>query len=45
MIGGILFFIGEFKLDQCVDDNLAQLFVEILGAFVLLLAFLVGVER
>ena len=33
MIGGILFFIAEFKLDMCLDDNVAQLFVEILGAF------------
>lgn len=31
MIGGILFFIAEFKLEMSLDDNLAQLFVEILG--------------
>ena len=42
MIGGILFFIAEIKL---LEDNAAQLFVKILGAFILLLGeFLVTVE-
>jgi len=44
MIGGSLFFIAEFKLDMCLEDNVAQLFVEILGASILLLGFLVSVE-
>jgi hypothetical protein len=35
MIGGILFFISEFKLEMRLEDNVAQLFVEILGASVL----------
>jgi hypothetical protein len=37
MIGGILFFIAEIKL---LEDNAAQLFVKILGAFILLLGVL-----
>ncbi|KAF8816310.1 hypothetical protein BYT27DRAFT_7277196 [Phlegmacium glaucopus] len=32
MIGGIFFFIAEFKLDISLEDNVAQLFVEILAA-------------
>ena len=44
MIGGILFFIAEFKLDMRLEDNVAQLFVEILSASVLLLGFLVSSE-
>ena len=31
MTGGILFFIAEFKLDMCLEDNVTQLFVDILG--------------
>jgi len=31
MIGGILFFIAEFKLEMSLEDNVAQLFAEILG--------------
>jgi hypothetical protein len=34
MIGGNLFFITKFKLGMCLEDNVAQLFVEILGASV-----------
>jgi len=34
MIGGILFFIAEFKLEMCLEDNVAQLFGKILGASV-----------
>jgi len=30
MIGGILFFIAEFKLDLSFQDNVAQLFLEML---------------
>jgi len=44
MIGGILFFVAEFKLEMLLEDNVAQLFVEILGAFILLPGFLVTVE-
>jgi hypothetical protein len=44
MIRGILFFIAEFKLDMCLEDNVAQLFVEILGASDLFLIFLVSVK-
>jgi hypothetical protein len=44
MIGGILFFVAEFKLDILLEDNRAQLFVEILGAFILWLGFLVTLE-
>ncbi|KIL63071.1 hypothetical protein M378DRAFT_80316 [Amanita muscaria Koide BX008] len=32
MIGGTLFFIAEFKLDLSLEDNVAQLFAEILAA-------------
>jgi hypothetical protein len=34
MIGGILFFIAEFKLDLSLEDNVAQLFLEMLCMFV-----------
>ena len=44
MIGGILFFVAEFKLDILLEDNRAQLFVEVLGAFILWLGFLVTLE-
>ena len=44
MIGGILFFIAEFKLDMCLEDNVAQLFAEILGASVFFLGILVSVH-
>ena len=44
MIGGILFFVAEFKLEMLLEDNVAQLFFEILGVFILLLWFLVTVE-
>jgi len=30
MIGGILFFIAEFKLDMSLEDNVAHLFLEML---------------
>jgi len=44
MIGGILFFIGKFKRDVFLEENMAQLFVQILCASVPLLAFLVSLE-
>ena len=44
MIGGILFLIAEVKLDMCLEDNVAQLFVEILGAS-FLLGILVSVHQ
>jgi hypothetical protein len=44
MIGGIIFFIAEFKLDMCLENNVAQLFVKILDVFILLLGFLVSVK-
>lgn len=31
MIGGTLFFIAEFKLDMSLEDNVVQLFAEILA--------------
>jgi len=31
MIGGILFFIAEFKLDMSLEDNVVQLFLEMLS--------------
>ena len=35
MIGGILFFVVEFKLNCPNNDNLAQLFLELLCAYFL----------
>ncbi|KAM6499857.1 hypothetical protein JOM56_005365 [Amanita muscaria] len=32
IIGGMLFFIAKFKLDMSLEDNVAQLFAEILAA-------------
>ena len=36
MIGGVLFFVIEFKLDRPNVHNLAQLFLELLCAYFLL---------
>ena len=44
MMGGIFFFIAEFKLHMSLEDNMAQLFVEMLGVSILLLGFLVTVD-
>ena len=36
MIGGILFFSARFKLEISLEDNIAQLFIEILGMSIFL---------
>ena len=36
MIGGILFFIARSKLEISLEDNIAQLFIEILGMSIFL---------
>ncbi len=36
MIGGIFFFIAEVKLDMSLEDNVAQLFLELLCTSVFL---------
>ena len=45
MIGGILFFIARFKLEISLEDNIAQLFIEILGMVgILVSAHQVGIQ-
>ena len=45
MIGGILFFIARSKLEISLEDNIAQLFIEILGMSKVFLGILVSAHQ